>query len=236
MTTFKSPSDGIAPSEDTVCKNCEMPYYMHNFRDDGRGQCLEEPLNEFIADDPEAQYAMQNNVRELLFFLGEDPDREGLLETPSRVSKAWLEWCSGYQIDPAQVLKTFEDGGENYDQMVTVRNIPFYSHCEHHLAPFFGTATISFVPEKRIVGLSKFSRLLDVFARRLQVQERLTSQIADALMEHLKPRGVGVQITARHLCMESRGIHKQGHETETRALRGVFLHDPSTRAEFMTQL
>lgn len=159
--------------------------------------------------------------------------RSGLKETPMRVAEAWEFWTSGYGIDPADVLKTFEDGAEGVDEMVVVKDLPFYSQCEHHLAPFFGTATIAYIPSGRVVGLSKLSRLLDVFARRLQVQERLTCQVADALTEHLKPIGVGVVVKARHLCMESRGICKQGHCTITSALRGAFKEQPEVRAEFL---
>jgi len=176
-------------------------------------------------------------VSELLFQIeGLTLDRtlrEGLRETPARVAKAWEFWASGYGRNPAEVLKTFEDGAEGVDEMVVVKDIPFYSHCEHHLAPFFGTATIAYLPEKRIVGLSKLSRLLDIFARRLQVQERLTCQVADAMVEHLQPKGCGVVIKARHLCMESRGICQQGHHTVTSALRGVFKEEPEVRSEFL---
>jgi GTP cyclohydrolase I len=172
-------------------------------------------------------------VRDLLQYLAhENPDRPGLVETPARVAKAWKHWTSGYAIDPASVLKTFEDGAEGSDEMVIVKGIPLYSHCEHHLAAIFGTATVAYIPDGRIVGLSKISRLVDVFARRLQVQERMTVQIADALVEHLAPRGVGVRISARHLCMESRGICQQGHHTITTALRGV-LFEGAPRAEFL---
>lgn len=164
---------------------------------------------------------------------GSEHLREGLHETPMRVAKAWGFWTSGYGKDPADVLKTFEDGAEGVDEMVVVKDIPFYSHCEHHMAPIFGTATIGYLPDKRIVGLSKLSRLLDIFARRLQVQERLTCQVADALMEHLAPRGAGVVISARHLCMESRGVCQQGHHTVTSALRGVFKAEPDARSEFL---
>jgi len=176
---------------------------------------------------------IEDNIVRLLQYVGEDPTRGGLLETPARVAKAWSFWCKGYDEDPADVLKTFEDGAEGCDEMVFVRNIPFYTHCEHHMAPFFGTATIAYLPNKRIVGLSKLSRVLDIYARRLQVQERLTAQVADALMEHLQPLGVGVVITARHLCMESRGVCKQGHDTRTSALRGLFKDEPAARAEFL---
>ncbi len=180
-----------------------------------------------------ASGGIEDNVRRLLQFVGEDPTRGGLLETPKRVAKAWQFWCKGYAEKPADILKTFEDGAEGADEMVVVKDIPFYTHCEHHLAPFFGSATIAYLPDKRIVGLSKLNRVLDVYARRLQVQERLTAQVADSLMEHLAPIGCGVVIKARHLCMESRGVCQQGHHTVTSALRGVFKDDPAVRAEFL---
>lgn len=161
-------------------------------------------------------------------------NREGLRETPARVAKAWKFWTSGYYQDAGDILKVFEDGADGYDQMVIVKDIPIYSKCEHHLADIFGTATIAYIPNGRIVGLSKLSRLADMFARRLQVQERLTGQIADALEEHLKPLGVGVLIRARHMCMESRGLCQQGHHTITCALRGVLKDQPEARAEFMS--
>ncbi|MAS67394.1 MAG: GTP cyclohydrolase I FolE [Pseudomonadales bacterium] len=176
---------------------------------------------------------IEDHIVRLLQYVGENPDRGGLAETPARVAKAWKEWCSGYDKDPADILKTFEDGAEGVDEMVVVKNIPFYTHCEHHMAPFFGTATIGYLPNKKIVGLSKLSRLLDIYAKRLQVQERLGCQVADAIMDHLGALGCGVVITARHLCMESRGICKQGSETSTSALRGLFKDDPAVRNEFL---
>lgn len=171
----------------------------------------------------------------LLSLVGEDPGREGLLETPKRVLKAWDQWTSGYRVDVKELLKVFEDGSENYDEMVLVKDIPIYSKCEHHLADIFGTCSIAYIPDGKVVGLSKLSRLADAFARRLQVQERLTVQIADAMMEHLQPKGVGVLIRARHMCMESRGICQQGHHTVTSALRGAFKDNLSTRQEFLSQ-
>lgn len=177
--------------------------------------------------------SMEDTIRRMLQFIGDDASRGGLDETPARVAKAWQYWGRGYSMDPADILKTFEDGAENVNEMVMVRDIPFYTHCEHHMAPFFGTATIGYIPDGKIVGLSKLSRLLDCFAARLQVQERLTTQVADALMTHLAPKGCGVIINARHLCMESRGVCKQGHSTTTSALRGVmFTGEP--RAEFLS--
>lgn len=176
--------------------------------------------------------SIEDNIRRLIQYAGDDPTRGGLLETPKRVAKAWQEWCSGYTKDPASVLKVFEDGAEGCDEMILVQDIPFYSHCEHHLAPIFGTAAIAYIPDGRIVGLSKLSRIVEVFARRLQVQERLTNQIAEALNTHLQPKGVAVSIKARHLCMESRGINRPGTHTVTSSLRGVFRSDEKARAEF----
>jgi GTP cyclohydrolase I len=178
--------------------------------------------------------SIEDNVVRILQYVGEDPNRGGLLETPRRVAKAWTEWTSGYNIDPESVLKVFEDGGEKYDQMVIVKDIPIYSKCEHHLADIFGTATIAYIPNGKIVGLSKLSRLAEVFARRLQVQERLTQQIADSLEQHLQPQGVGVLIRARHMCMESRGLCQQGHHTITTAFHGALKNDLAARQEFMS--
>lgn len=171
-------------------------------------------------------------IKSLLQYIGEDYQREGLRDTPGRVLKAWKEWTSGYHQNPAEVLKTFEDGWEGYNEMVIQKDLPFYSHCEHHLAPFFGTATIAYIPRTKIVGLSKLGRVLDIYAKRLQVQERLTTLVADAIYTHLNPKGTAVLIKARHLCMESRGISKQGHITVTSALRGEFMDDEKVRNEF----
>ncbi len=181
----------------------------------------------------DAAGGIEDNVRRLLQYVGEDPTRGGLEETPARVAKAWEFWCKGYDTDVAALFKTFEDGAEGCDEMVMVKDIPFYTHCEHHMAPFFGTATIAYLPNKKIVGLSKLNRVLDAYARRLQVQERLTAQVADAIMEHLEPLGCGVVIKARHLCMESRGVCQQGHHTVTSALRGVFKKEAAARSEFL---
>jgi len=177
--------------------------------------------------------ALEHHAAMLLHCVGENPAREGLQDTPRRVAKAWAEWTQGYRVDVASLFTSFKDGGEDYNEMVIVRDIPFYSHCEHHLAPFFGVAHVGYIPDGRVVGLSKLSRVVDAYAHRLQVQERLTRQVADALVEHLKPLGVGVVIKARHLCMESRGICKQGHHTVTSALHGAMRDEPETRAEFL---
>ena len=188
-----------------------------------------------ILDDHDRRQKLTQAAGLLLGATDPNPQRGGLLETPARVAKAWEFWTSGYAESAADILKVFEDGGENYDEMVLVRGIPVYSHCEHHLAAIFGTATVAYIPDGRIVGLSKLSRLVGIHSRRLQVQERLTSDIAEDLWTHLKPLGVAVQIQARHMCMESRGICQQGHETVTTALRGAFKDQPSTRAEFMAK-
>jgi len=171
--------------------------------------------------------------RRLLQFIGENPDREGLRETPARFLKAWQFYTKGYHERPEDVLKVFEDGAEKVDEMVVVRNIPVYSHCEHHLAPFFGVAHVAYIPRGKVVGLSKLSRLVNVFARRLQVQERLTQEVAHALEHHLAPRGVAVIIECRHMCMEARGVQAHGTSTVTSCMLGVMKEDASARAELL---
>ena len=171
--------------------------------------------------------------RRFLSSIGEDPDRPGLAETPARVVKAWEHWSSGYKQNPSDVMKAFEDGAEDYNELIVVRNIPVYSHCEHHLAPFFGKATIGYMPNGKIVGLSKLTRLVECFMKRLQVQERLTMQVANALMEMLEPRAAGVVVRCRHLCMESRGIRTAGEETVTSAMLGELQDNLAMRTEFL---
>lgn len=178
---------------------------------------------------------MLDAVRTLLRYIGEDPTREGLLETPDRFLSALKFWNQGYNQDSASVLKMFGDGSEGYDEMVLQRHIPVWSTCEHHMAPFFGTAHVAYIPgAKGIVGLSKMSRLLSMYSRRLQVQERLTKQFADAFEKHVEPKGMAVVLQCRHLCMESRGVQNIGTTTTTSALRGVLLTKPEARAEFMS--
>lgn len=172
-------------------------------------------------------------IRDLLLLIGENPDREGLLETPRRVLKAWEFWTQGYNMNAGSILKVFEDGADGCDQMVVRKNIPLYSKCEHHLADIIGTATIAYIPRGKIVGLSKLDRLVIMYSRRLQVQERMTNQIADALDQHLNPIGVGVWISARHMCVESRGVQHADSTTITTALRGAMLHEHDARAEFL---
>jgi GTP cyclohydrolase I len=166
-----------------------------------------------------------------LQFIGEDPTREGLLETPGRVIRSWSELYSGYKQDPATILKVFKDGA--CDEMVLLKNIEFYSTCEHHLLPFFGKAHIAYIPNGRVVGISKLARLLEVFARRLQIQERLGQQITETLMKELKPKGAACILEAQHFCMVSRGVQKQDSVMVTSSLKGVFLEKPEVRAEFM---
>lgn len=173
-------------------------------------------------------------IREFIRRLDPKPDREGLKETPDRVVKAWKFFCSGYDQKPEDVLKCFEDGGETYDELLFQANIPIVSACEHHLQNFWGACHIAYVPNGKVVGLSKLSRLVEIFARRLQVQERLTQQIADALMEHLQPKGVGVVLQMRHGCMEFRGIQKTGTITMSSALRGCVKEESDCRAEFLS--
>ncbi len=177
--------------------------------------------------------AVEDAVRRILEALGEDPDRPELQRTPARVAEAYLDLTRGAREPLSDVLDeraVFEDPSKT---MVLVRDIPFYSLCEHHLLPFFGKAHVAYIPDGRLMGLSKIPRIVEHFARRLQVQERLTDQVADTLQEALRPRGLGVVLEATHLCMVMRGIQKEGSVATTSALRGNFLSDPRTRAEFL---
>lgn len=172
-------------------------------------------------------------VRTLLRWAGEDPEREGLRDTPGRVAKAYRELFEGYDQSPDDILsRTFEDVG-GYDDLILVKDIPFFSHCEHHMVPFFGTAHIAYRPSGRVLGLSKIARLVDVYARRLQTQEALTAQIAKSLDDVVRPRGVAVMIEAEHMCMVMRGIRKQGARTVTMNFTGTFEKDPGEQARFM---
>lgn len=174
------------------------------------------------------------SLEDLLDCLGENRSREGLSNTPLRAAKAWEFWTSGMFRDPKDVITTFDEAGENYNQMVVVSGIHIYSHCEHHLAPFFGEAVIGYIPDGKVLGLSKLNRIADIYSRRLQVQERLTSQIAECLDTLLSPKGVGVLVRCRHMCMESRGVQQRGTLTTTSAVRGCIDTEPSSRAEFMS--
>jgi GTP cyclohydrolase I len=179
---------------------------------------------------------IEHAVREILLAVGEDPDRDGLRETPARVARALTEQFAGLRQSPADVLTTVFDA--DHEEMVLVRDIELFSTCEHHLVPFIGRAHVGYIPNEKgqITGLSKLARLVDVYARRPQVQERMTSQIADAIMATLEPRGAIVIIEAEHLCMSMRGVRKPGAKTVTSAVRGVFLNSESTRAEAMSLL
>src|SRR5687767_10128567 len=182
---------------------------------------------------PAASPELEVNVREMLALLGEDPERDGLQNTPSRVARSWAFLTSGYAIDPRAVVgdALFE---AEYDEMVVVRDVEVYSLCEHHLLPFFGRVHIAYLPSEKIVGLSKLARLAEVYARRLQVQERLTTEIATAINDILEPRGVGVVMEARHLCMMMRGAEKQNSFAVTSCMLGRFKTDARTRSEFLS--
>lgn len=200
--------------------------------DDELGSCT--PLVNYQKTElysTEVTDALAGHVEHVLDKIGEDPQREGLLKTPERVAKAWQFLTHGYHMDPAAILNSavFE---EDYSEMILVKDIEVYSLCEHHMLPFFGKAHVAYIPSGRIVGLSKIPRVVDVFARRLQVQERLTLQIRDAIQDVLEPEGVAVVIEARHLCMIMRGVQKQNSWTTTSAVSGQFLN-PATRQEFM---
>jgi len=177
---------------------------------------------------------VQEAVRTLLRWVGEDPEREGLRDTPLRHAKAWREYCAGYDEDPGMHLaRTFEEVA-GYDEIVLLKDIPFQSHCEHHLAPITGKASIAYLPKDRVVGISKLARVLHGYARRLQIQERLTAEIAQAIWTHLKPAGVAVVIEAQHGCMTGRGVKTHGVGMVTSRMLGCFLEDRSSRAELMS--
>jgi GTP cyclohydrolase I len=175
-------------------------------------------------------------VRTLLQWAGDDPGREGLLDTPKRVARAFEEWFAGYDMDPEAYLeRTFEEV-EGYDEMVTLRDITFESHCEHHLAPIIGRAHVAYLPKNRVVGISKLARVVEAYAKRLQVQEKMTAQIADCIQRILEPAGVAVVIEASHQCMTTRGVHKTGVSMVTSRMTGAFRDDASTRREFLASV
>ena len=181
---------------------------------------------------PECRKAM-DHVRSLLSFIGEDPNREGLLDTPKRVVKAMHEHFRGYNMDPAEALaRTFSEV-EGYDQMVLLTDLDIQSHCEHHMVPFVGKAHVAYIPDGKVVGLSKLAKVVEIFSKRLQVQEKLTAQIAQAIQTHLNPLGVAVVIECRHFCMCYRGVHQPRAWTTTSKLTGIFLKNMATREEFL---
>ena len=172
-------------------------------------------------------------VKTLIEWAGDDPTREGLVETPQRVLKAYNEFFSGYEMDPEEILeKTFEEV-EGYDEMVIVKDIRVESHCEHHMVPIIGKAHIGYIPDKRVVGISKLARLVDVYAKRLQTQETMTAQIGQSIEKVLKPRGVAVVVDAAHQCMTTRGVHKMNSSTITSCMKGIFRDKETTRSEFL---
>jgi GTP cyclohydrolase IA len=174
-------------------------------------------------------------VRTLIQWAGDDPEREGLLGTPDRVVKAYGEFFSGYELDPVEALsRTFDEA--EYDEMVVLRDIPLESHCEHHMVPFTGVAHVGYLPNRRVVGISKLARVVDIFAKRLQIQEKLTREIADAIQTVLQPHGVAVVVEATHACMTTRGVRKTGVRMVTSCLLGSFRDDPSTRREFLSMI
>lgn len=186
-----------------------------------------------LAARPPVPDAVQDAVRTLLRWAGDDPEREGLLDTPARVGRAWREYCSGYLEDPAVHLqRTFQEVA-GYDEVVLLRDIPFHSHCEHHLAPIVGTASIAYLPTDRVVGISKLARVLHGYARRLQIQERLTAEIAQCIADSLKPQGVAVVIKAQHGCMTGRGVRTHGVDMITSKVLGCFRDNPSSRKEVL---
>jgi len=176
---------------------------------------------------------LENSVKKILEHIGEDPQREGLLDTPKRVQKAWEFMCGGYKQDPMEIMKSALFTSSN-DEMVVVKDIEFYSMCEHHMLPIIGKAHVAYIPNGKVIGLSKIPRVVDVFSRRLQIQEQLTEQIADAINDAISPKGVAVVIDARHMCMEMRGVQKISSSTITSALRGLFKKEKKTKDEFLS--
>ncbi|MFS8049554.1 GTP cyclohydrolase I FolE [Rhizobium sp. BR 314] len=189
-----------------------------------------------VESDRPSQKEAEDAVRVLLRWAGDDPQREGLLDTPARVAKAYRELFSGYDLNPEDVLgRTFEEVA-GYDDIVLVRDIPFYSHCEHHMVPIIGKAHVAYLPNGRVLGLSKIARVIEIFGRRLQTQEAMTAQIANAIDDTLRPRGVAVMIDAEHMCMAMRGVQKQGSTTLTTTFTGAFKADPSEQVRFMSMV
>ena len=173
-------------------------------------------------------------VRKLLLWAGDDPDREGLVGTPDRVARAYKEFFAGYEQDPEEILRTTFEEVEGYDEMVLVKDIGVESHCEHHMVPIIGRAHIAYIPNNRVVGISKLARVVDIFAKRLQIQEKMTAQIANSIENVLQPKGIAVVIDASHQCMTTRGVNKPESSTVTSAMRGVFNDNPRTRNEFLS--
>jgi len=196
--------------------------------------CIDEDHEPSANDKLPVPEEVQQAIRTLIRWSGDDPRREGLRDTPARVARAWKEYCQGYQSDPSHHLaRQFEEVG-GYDELVLLKDIPFQSHCEHHLAPIVGTAAIAYMPRERVVGISKLARVLHGFARRLQIQERLTAEVAQCIWENLNPHGVAVVIAARHGCMTGRGVKTAGVSMVTSRMMGCFLDDPRSRKEVLS--
>ena len=201
-------------------------------KDDGSSAASKSPVQKKW--ERPAREEAEKAVHTLLLWAGDDPDREGLIDTPARVAKAYEEWFAGYNEDPESYLsRTFEEV-EGYDEMVVLRDIRFESHCEHHLAPIIGRVHIGYLPNKKVIGISKLARVVEAYARRLQVQEKLNAQIANCIQNVLEPKGVAVVIEATHQCMTTRGVHKTGVTLVTSSMLGAFRQDPMTRREFLT--
>ncbi|MGE0714491.1 MAG: GTP cyclohydrolase I FolE [Alphaproteobacteria bacterium] len=184
-------------------------------------------------DEAPSREEAEGAVRTLLRWAGDNPSREGLVDTPQRVVRAFSEWFSGYKLDPVEVLQRTFAEVDGYDEMVVLRDIRFESHCEHHLAPIIGKAHVAYLPNRRVVGISKLARVVDLYAKRLQIQEKMTAQIANAIEQVLQPHGVAVVIEAAHQCMTTRGVHKPGTTMVTSRMLGAFRTDPATRREFL---
>ena len=193
-------------------------------------------MDAMVDQDRPTREDAEEAVRTLIRWAGDDPSREGLRDTPARVARAYDEFFRGYSLDPEEVLRrTFEETG-GYDEMVLIRDIEVESHCEHHMVPIIGRAHVAYIPDKRVIGISKLARVVDIFSRRLQIQEKMTVDIASTIDRVLQPQGVAVVIEARHQCMTTRGIHKPGADTITSHMLGAFRNDPSTRREFLAMI
>jgi len=201
-------------------------------KDGGESSIVERPMTLKRPSIEKAEAA----VRTLIEWAGDDPDREGLLDTPRRVAKAFREYFAGYDEDPDEVLQRTFGETNGYDEIVVLRDVDFHSHCEHHIAPIVGRVHIGYLPDKRVIGISKLARVVDVYARRLQIQEKLTSEIADTLERVMQPRGVGVVVEAEHHCMTTRGVRKAGVKMVTSRMLGTFRTDSKTRREFLSMI
>ncbi|MGF6981582.1 GTP cyclohydrolase I [Paraburkholderia atlantica] len=206
-------------------------------RHERSGELMNKRDNEISAEQASVrptQDQAEEAVRTLIRWAGDNPEREGLVQTPARVARAYREFFSGYESDPMQILATTFSEVDGYDEMVVLKDIRFESYCEHHMVPIIGRAHVAYLPEHRVVGISKLARLVDIYAKRLQIQEKMTVQIADALNTVLQPKGVAVILEAAHQCMSTRGVHKPGASLVTSRMLGAFRDDPSTRREFLS--